>query len=61
MVIEADDFAEGVVTAAMRVAGEVVQRLELAEDGDSEVGSENALQLRQGGDLVAAQVFSEGV
>ena len=45
----------------MRVAGEVVQRLELAEDGDSEVGSENALQLRQGGDLVAAQVFSEGV
>ena len=36
-VVEAGSFAEGIVTAAMSIAGEVIEELEFAKDG--EVGS----------------------
>jgi hypothetical protein len=42
-VVEAGGFAEGIVTAAMGIAGEVIQELELAKDGEVGAGAESAL------------------
>lgn len=42
--VEAGDFAQGLVSAAMGVAREVVQRLEFAEDGDVDGGPERKFQ-----------------
>ena len=55
MLVEAGDFTQRIVASAMRVAGEVIQRLELAEDGDIDAGTEGLLQLVESGDLVAQQ------
>ena len=55
MLVESDDFAQGIVSPAMRVAGEVIQRPELAEDGDIDGGTEGLLQLVEGSDLVVQQ------
>src|ERR1017187_5023660 len=55
MLVKAGDFAQGIVSAAMGVAGEVIQRSELAEDGDINEGTEGLLQFVEGGDLVAPQ------
>src|SRR5437868_6256632 len=42
-VIEAGSFAEGVVTAAMGIAGEVIEGLEFAKDGEVGAGAESVL------------------
>jgi hypothetical protein len=55
MVVKAGDFAQSIVSAAMGVAGEVIQRFELAEDGDIDRGAEGLLHFVEGGDLVAQQ------
>ena len=60
-VVEASGFAEGIVAAAMSTAGEVIQKLELAKDGEVGGGTESALEFRQGCDFVAEQVFAEGL
>ena len=54
MVVKAGDFAQGIVSAAMGVAGEVIQRLEFAEDGDVDGGAEGLFQFVEGGDLGCA-------
>jgi len=60
-VVEASGFAEGIVAAAMGIAGEVIQKLELAKDGEVGGGTESALEFGQGCDFVAEQVFAEGL
>src|SRR5437879_5512817 len=55
MVGKTGDFAQRIVSAAMGVAGEGIQRFELAEDGDVDGSAEGLLHFVEGGDLVAAQ------
>ena len=52
-VIEADRFAESVVTAAMGIAGQVIQELEFAKDGEVGAGAESVFEFGQDGDFVA--------
>src|SRR5260370_25380837 len=60
-VVEASGFAEGIVAAAMGIAGEVIQKLELAKDGEVGGGTESAFEFGQGCDFVAEEVFGGGV
>jgi len=41
---EKGDFTQGIVAAAMGVTGEIIQRLEFAEDRDVNRGAEGLLQ-----------------
>ena len=59
VVVEAGRFTEGVVAAAMSVAGKVVERLELAKDGEVSGGAENVFEFRQSSDFVAQQVLAK--
>src|SRR5260370_42613761 len=59
VVVETGRFTEGVVAAAMRVAGKVVERLELAKDGEVSGGAENVFEVRQSSDFVAQQVLAK--
>src|ERR1039457_2527130 len=54
-VIETSDFAERIVSTAMGVAGDVIQRLEFAEDGHIDCGAEGLFQFIEGGDLATQQ------
>src|ERR1700694_1084994 len=60
-VVEASGFAEGIVAAAMGIAGQVIQKLELAKDGEGSGGSKSAFECGQGCDFVAEQVLAEGL
>ena len=53
--VETGDFRQRVVSTAMGVAGEIVQRLELAKDRDIDRGAKGLLQFVNGGDLAAQQ------
>ena len=55
MIVKASDLTQSIVSAAMRVAGEVAQRFELAEDSDIDRGTEGVLQFVERGHLVAQQ------
>src|SRR3989304_1939572 len=55
MVVKPRDFAQSIVSAAMGIAGEVIERFELAEDGDVDGVAEGLLHFVEGGDLVAQQ------
>ena len=44
MLVKVGDFAQGIVSAAMGVAGEVIQRFELAEDSDIDEGTKGGSQ-----------------
>ena len=57
--VEADRFPEGVVAAAMSIAGQVVEELEFAKDGEAGGGAEGLLEFGKGSDFVAEQVFAE--
>src|SRR5712692_155455 len=59
VVVEAGDFAQGVVAAAVGVAGEVVELPELAQDGEAGRSAEGLLQFGQRGDLVTGQVLAD--
>jgi hypothetical protein len=59
--VETGDIAQGVVPAAVRVAGEVVKFFELAGHGDRDVSAEGLFEFSQGGDLVTLQPLTEGV
>ena len=52
-IVEADGFTEGIVAAAMGIAGQVIQQLKLAEDGQVGSGAESVFEFGQGRDLVA--------
>ena len=43
----------------MSVAGKVVERLELAKDGQVSGGAENVFEFRQSSDFVAQQVLAK--
>lgn len=60
-VVEAGCFPEGIVAAAVRVAGQLVEQLELAKDSDAGGSAEGLLEFGQGGDLVAEEVLAEGL
>jgi hypothetical protein len=60
-VIEAGSFTEGIVTTAMGIAGEVIEELEFAENGEVGAGPESLFEFGQGGDFVAPQVLAEGL
>jgi hypothetical protein len=55
-IVEAGGFAKGIIAAAMGVAGQVIQSLQLAKD--SEVGrcAQSLFELWQGSDFVAQQM-----
>ena len=59
VVIEAGGFTERVVTPAMSIAGEVVEELEFAKDGETDSGAEGLLEFGQRRDFVAPQVLAE--
>ena len=52
---ETGDLAKSVETAAMRVAGEVVEFFELSENGEVDVRAEGTFQIGKRCDLVAQQ------
>lgn len=43
----------------MGIAGQVVEKFEFAKDGEVGGGAEGLLQLRQGGDFAAEEVFAQ--
>jgi hypothetical protein len=61
VVIEAGSFAEGIVATAMSIAGQVVQELEFAKDGEVGTGAESDLQLGQCGDFVTQEMLADGL
>src|SRR5664279_4592486 len=54
-VVKPGDFTQRIVSAAMGVAGEVIEQFELAEDGDVDGVAEGLLHFVEGSDLVAQQ------
>jgi len=60
-IVKASDFAQGIVSAAMGIAGEVIQRLEFAEDRDIDRGAEGLFQFVQSSDFVAQQKRAQGI
>ena len=54
---ETDDLAKSVETAAMRVAGQVVEFFELSEDGEVDFGAEGPFQIGKGCDSVVSSSF----
>jgi hypothetical protein len=48
------------MNSAMSVAGEILKLLQFTKDCESGVGTENALQLGQIGDLVTTEVLAQG-
>jgi hypothetical protein len=60
-VVEAGGFAEGIVTTAMGIAGEVIQELELSKDGEVGAGAESSFEFGQSGDFVAQEMLAESL
>ncbi len=59
--VEAGSLTEGIVAAAMGIAGEVIQKLEFAKDGEVGASAERAFEFGQGCDFVAQQVLAESL
>jgi len=53
--VETGDFAQRVVAAAMGVTGEIIQRLEFAEDRDIDRSAEGLFQFVESGGLAAQE------
>jgi len=60
-VVEAGGFAEGIVTAAMGIAGEVIQELKLSKDGEVGAGAESRFEFGQSSDFVAQEMLAESL
>src|SRR5439155_2885238 len=58
---ETRNFAESVETAAMRVAGQVVELFEFPENSEVDVRAEGKFQVGKRSDSVAEQQFSQGI
>ena len=58
-VVEAGGFSESVVAPAMSIAGQAVEALEFAKDGEASVGAEGLLEFGDDRDFVAQQVLAE--
>ena len=48
--VEAGDLGEGVIGAAMGVAGQIGQTAEVTEDGHGDLGSEGGFEIEHGED-----------
>ena len=59
--VEARSFAEGIVAAAMSIAGEVIQEFELAKDGEVGTGAESSFKFGQSSDFVAQEMLAESL
>jgi hypothetical protein len=53
--VKTGDFTQRIVSAAMGVAGEVIQRLEFAEDRDIDRGARGLFQFVEGSDPAAQE------
>jgi len=60
-IVEAGGFAEGIVTAAMGIAGKVIQELELSKDGEVGGGAESGSEFGQSSDFVAQEMLAESL
>ena len=60
-IVEAGGLAEGIVTAAMGITGEIIQELKLAEDGEIGAGAESGFEFGQGSDFVAQEMLAESL
>jgi hypothetical protein len=60
-IVEAGGFAEGIVTAAMGIAGEVIQEFELSKDGEVGAGAESGFEFGQSSDFVAQEMLAESL
>jgi hypothetical protein len=60
-VVEARSFTEGIVTAAMGIAGEVIQELELSKDCNVGACPESSFEFGQSGDFVAQEMLAESL
>src|ERR1051326_9158650 len=58
---ETGDFAKRVETAAMRIAGQVVELFELSEDGEIDVRAEGPFEIRKYCDFVVEQQLSQRI
>jgi hypothetical protein len=58
-VVEVGGFSKSVVTAAMSIAGKVVEEFEFAKDGEIGSGAEGLLQFGERRDFMAQQVLAE--
>src|SRR5215472_2070826 len=52
VVVETGDLPQGIESAAMRVAGQVIEGFEFPEDGEVDGGAEGLLEFIEGGDFV---------
>jgi hypothetical protein len=59
-IVEADGFAEGIITAAMGIAGQVIQSLQLAKNREVGRCAQRLFEFGQGGDFVSQQVLPQG-
>ena len=60
-VVEAGGFAEGIVTAAMGIAGEVIQEFELSKDGEVGAIAESSFEFGQSSDFVAQEMLADSL
>src|SRR5580698_3964121 len=60
-VVEAGRLTEGIVAAAMGIAGKVIQNLEFAKDGEVGARAEGAFEFGQGRNFVAQQVLAQSL
>ena len=60
-VVEAGGFAEGIVTAAMGIAGEVIEELEFSKDGEVGAGAESSFEFGQSSNFVAQEMLAESL
>ncbi len=58
-IVETSDFGQGVEAAAMGVADEILKLLQFTKDSEIGVCAEDAFQLGQIGDLVAAEMLAQ--
>jgi hypothetical protein len=59
-IVKTRDFGQGVEAAAMSVASEILKLLQVTKDSEIGICAENAFQLRQIGDLVTAEMLTQG-
>ena len=60
-IVEAGGFTKGIIAPAVSIAGEIVEALEFAKDGEVRGGAESVFEFRQGNDFVAQQVLAKNL
>jgi len=60
-VIETGDLIEGIIAAAMGIAGKLAQGFQFAEDGEVHIRLQGALEISKTRDRVTPQISSYGL